>query len=217
MIKNHFLLIIAAITAFIILVSYDINTSFLNKKNLTNIESIYFPALEALDATTVKIDKIENLLLQSVTTGDETLIDDIRLLKKQSDLSLLGIKKINLSYQNQTNEIINEFDQYINLGIIASSLLYKHQFLSQSDVNLNNINQQIFAMNQRLASLRSKINSFRNEIYNSFTNTLHTANSRANIDINIEIISACIALIIISVLTYFVHQYFTTLNPIKNA
>ncbi len=217
MIKKHFILIIVTVTTFIVFVTYDVSSSFLNKKNLSNIESVYFPALEKLDATTVKIDKIENLLLQSVTTGDESLIGDIRLLKKQSDLSLLEIKKINLFYQNETDEIINEFNQYINLGIIASSSLYQHQFLSQPDVNLSQLNQQIFAMNQRLASLRSKINSFRNEIYSSFTNTLHTANSRANRDLKIEIINSCIVLIIISVLMYFVHQYFTTLNYIKNA
>ena len=203
------------ISVFAFYIYYGLSASFSNKNRLDKIESIYFPTLEKIDATIVNINMIESLLLQFVTTGDEILLDDAKLHRDQVNSILVQIEQSQQAYKEDTNRIIDQFNQYINLGIKASSALHLHQFNPQTDENFNDLHNQILEMNQKLISLRSNANSFRKQVYSNFTLALDTAKNEAQKDFNNEIIRTGIILTSILILMYFTLRYFSLPGSIR--
>ena len=215
MIKRYITLITVAVTAFVIFISFSINTSIQNKARLSKIKSIYFPVLEKLDTTIVRIDNIENLLVQFVTTGDESLLNEVRLLKKESSLTLLDIQLIYSPYRAPITDIANDLEKYFEYGIKASSLFQAQQLDSKIPVNINMLEESINLMNQKRDSLRTKIKSFRQNIHNNFNETLFASNKDADNSLYIGIVLACFNLAIIIILVHFVKQYLSLLGIIK--
>ncbi len=219
MIKKYLILIIVAVTAFVVFITFSINTSITNKKRIYNIENVYFPVLERVDATIVRLDKIENLFIQFVITGEEALLEEADRLKRDSDAALIDIHNIYHPYKTHTNEIIKELNQYYIFGLDASSRLFQHQFSPQQSEQQNgtteNLQNLIFKMNQKLASLHKKIDHFRTSCYKSFTITLNTANSDADKILYLGIIIGFFNLIIITILVHFIRQYLITLNAVN--
>lgn len=203
------------ISVFAFYIYYGLSASFSNKNRLDKIESIYFPTLEKIDATIVNINMIESLLLQFVTTGDEILLDDATQHRDQVNSLLVQIKQSQQAYKEDTNRIVDQFNQYINLGIKASSALHLHQFNPQTDDNFNDIHNHILEMNQKLISLRSNVNSFRKRIYISFTLTLKTAKNEAKKDFNNDIIRTGIILVSTLILMHFSLRYFSLPSSIR--
>lgn len=219
MIKKYLLLIVIAVTAFVVFITFSINTSITNKKRIYNIENVYFPVLERVDATIVRLDKIENLLVQFVITGEENLLQKARQLKNDSDAALMEIPEIYQPYKMHTDELLKEFDQYFMFGVDASSLLHHQQFspsqTEQQNEDPQKLQNLIFKMNNKLASLHQKIDHFRKECYESFTITLHTANSDADKILYLGIAVAFFNLIIITILVYFIRQHLSMLHTIQ--
>ena len=215
MIKRYIILIAVAVTAFVIFISYSINTSIQNKARLSEIQSVYFPILQKIETAIVKIDNIENLLVQFVTTGDESLLNEVRTLKKESSLLLVDIKLIHTPYKEKINDITNDLEQYFEYGIRASYLFQAQQLDSKVPVDLNTLEEYINKMNQKRDSLRMKIKAFRKFIHNNFNQTLLASNKDADNSLYIGIILACFNLTIIIILVHFVKQYLSLLNIIK--
>lgn len=212
MIKRNFLISTAIISVLTFFIYNGLSISFSNKTRLDKIKSIYFPTLEKIDSAIIKINDIENLLLQFVTTGDETLLDNAKL--QRDEVNAL-FSQIDQTYKKNTDKLIDEFNLYINLGIRASSSLHQHQFKPKTKQNFRNIHANILEMNLKLKTLRGIANSFRKRIYDDFTLTLHTANKEAKNNFDSEIIKAFIILTSILVMMYFTIRYFYLVRYIK--
>ncbi len=215
MLKKYLILSVVAITAFAISISLSIQASYQNKKHLSDIKEIYFPVLERVDTTIIRIDNIENFLIQFVTTGDNSLLYDAQNLKRDSNFSLYEIKLFYPQYQDKIDDILTEFDNYFEHGIKASNLFNAQQLDLQTPIDSKELEEHIFKMNQSRKSLSQKINAFRELIYNSFTQTLAKSNNDADNGLYISIIIACFNLAIIIILIHFIRQNTSLLNVIK--
>lgn len=216
--KKYLSLVIIAITTFVVFITFSINTSITNKKRLDDIKAIYFPVLEIIDTTIVRIDNIENLLVQLVITGDESLLTEANQLKINSDRALKKISVFHLPYKKQTDELISLLDKYFMLGIETSSIMQQQFLKNDSEITIENeklLQNKIILMNKTLASLRNQINFFREARYQNFTSTLEAANKDEDRSLYLGVIIALFNLIIITILVHFIRQYLLSLDAIK--
>ncbi len=206
MIKKYLLLSVVIITCLVFYKTYSIDTSINNKAQLSDIQKIYFPTLEKIDTAIVDINNIKDLFVRFVTMGDDSALTEINNIQKELNGSLLEINGIQSKYQKETNEIISELNQYIKLGISASSILQEHQLNPPKNKEYLILEIKIYDMNSKLKSLNNRINTFRSNIYKNFIATLNNANSTANQVVNFEIFETAFILLIVIFIVYFSHQ-----------
>ena len=74
--RKIILMVGIAILVFLAFIFYSLQTSIKNNEQLSAIKEVYFPVLERIDANIVRLDHVEERLMQSVMTGERNEVDN---------------------------------------------------------------------------------------------------------------------------------------------
>ena len=194
------IVVLISIAVFILFLFYNIKTTAINKQRLKEVKSIYFPILEKINQNSVLLDNIQNLLLQSVMTGETDL-----LLKSNNGFDRMKrlfqeTKKISSQYELAILHLQNEAHAYAQIANNTSRFLIKHPEQAET------IAPQILRMNRLFQQLKQNLDDFHKKIYKNFINNLNQSKNDADLILYFSITLALFYLVFIGILVYFMNK-----------
>ncbi|MFA5983256.1 MAG: EAL domain-containing protein [Methylococcaceae bacterium] len=153
-----------AILIFLTSIIFSLHSSIKNNEQLAAIKDLYFPVLERVDANIVRLDHINELLMQSVMTGEHQELDDALVIYQQADDAFADIAKLYQFRKDDINSLRADFTHYFELAKDTSLTLLENKGEDKSGLAT--------PMNKSLTDLRQNIRHFRATSYDNFVNTL---------------------------------------------
>ncbi|MCX7092965.1 MAG: Hpt domain-containing protein [Methylobacter sp.] len=196
--KKIILMVGVAILVFLAFIFYSLHTSVRNSEQLSAIKDLYFPVLERVDANIVRIDHIEERMMQAVMTGEKDELDNAAEFYKQAGDVFAEMTKLYPARQNDINLLIEEFKQYFELAQKTSLSLLENGGEDKSGMSAQ--------MNKSLADLRKNILQFRKASYDNFVNTLVESQRAATVNLYMGIAVGVMNLLFMVVLVYFIRN-----------
>lgn len=187
-----------AILIFLAFIVFSLHTSIKNNAQLATIKEMYFPVLERIDANIVRLDHIEERLIQSVMTGERTEIDNAAQVYRQAELNFAEIAQLYQSEDEKISQLRLAFKEYFELAKQTSITFLDNGGADQASM--------AHEMNQSLANLRQKIRRFRAESYENFVNTLQNSQEAAALNLYISIAVGVMNLFFMGVLVYLIRN-----------
>ncbi|CAK0753621.1 Hpt domain-containing protein [Gammaproteobacteria bacterium] len=196
--RKIILMVSVAILVFIAFMIYSLQTSVKNGEQLSAIKDLYFPILERVDANIVRLDKIEEKLMQGVMTGERDELDNAaKFYQKSFDI----FEEMGKLYPGRANEIGTLRDKLIRYFEFARKNLLS--MLEQRGADNSAMSEQ---MNHSLNDLRQGIHRFRDESYGNFVSTLLESQKTATINLYMGIAVGVMNLFFMVVLVYFIRN-----------
>ena len=192
--RKILLLVVIAILVFLTFIIYSLHTSIKNNEQLSAIKDLYFPVLERVDANIVRLDHIEELLIQSVMIGERNEVDDAASIYKQADDAFVDMIKLYQFRKKDISILRAEFKQYFELAKDTTLT-----FLENGGKDKPGLTTQ---MNKALIGLRQNLRQFRSTSYDNFVNTLISSQVSAKINLYTGIVVGVINLLFMVVLAY---------------
>jgi diguanylate cyclase (GGDEF)-like protein len=196
--RKIIVLVVISILVFLAFIIYSLHTSIKNNEQLSAIKDLYFPVLERVDANIVRLDHIEELLMQSVMIGERNEVNEAAGIYKQADDAFADMVKL---YQFRKMEIIRlraEFKQYFELAKNTSLTLLENGGEDESGLTTQ--------MNKSLTDLRRNLRQFRTSSYDNFVSTLISSQVSAKINLCTGIVVGVINLLFMVVLAYLIKK-----------
>lgn len=187
-----------AILVFLAFIFYSVQTSVKNSEQLSAIKDLYFPVLERVDANIVRIDNIEERMMQAVMTGEKDELENAAEFYHQADNVFAEMAKLYPARQGEINLLIDDFKQYFELAQKTSLSLLENGGEDKLDMSAQ--------MNKSLTDLRQKIRLFRQASYDNFVNTLVESQRAATVNLYLGIAVGVMNLFFMAVLVYFIRN-----------
>jgi len=162
--RNIILLVGIAILVFIAFTSVSVVKSVQGSAQLATIKDQYFPLLQRLDANIVRLDKIQDLYVQVVITGDRDSISKAAALGAQADGAFAEIAALYPAHEQSVNQLRSDLSQYQQIANKTSIA-----FLSQ---DRDAAAPMAAKMNRALAEVNTRLKALRQAAYDDFTETL---------------------------------------------
>ncbi|MCK5092758.1 MAG: hypothetical protein KAR30_09550, partial [Gammaproteobacteria bacterium] len=70
------LIVLSAVIGFIVNLGFNFQVNIQNRMSLENLRDINFPILERSDANLVRLDKVQVMLNDAVSSGESDLLED---------------------------------------------------------------------------------------------------------------------------------------------
>lgn len=191
-------MVVIAILVFLTFITYSIHSSIKNNQQLSNIKVLYFPVLESIDSNIVRLDNVEDILMQSVMTGERHEIDNAVELYNQAEQTFTEMASYYHAQQDEIGQLKAEFKHYFELAKNTSLTLLQNGGEDKSGIAAK--------MNQSLASLRQNLHQFRNQSYANFVNTLSDSQEEAAINLSVGIAVGVINLLYMVFLVYLIRN-----------
>jgi len=154
-----------------ITLGFNYNASTQNKNTLENIWKIYFPILERLDASLVRLDKIKETYTSAATLGEEELLDDIVELKGAFNKSLNEVSGLNTDEKKTVSQIQQDYAVYAKTADALS------RGMIDENLDIQTIQAMQKEMVGQLNTLERNLGDFRKHSYQRFTSTIDKANA----------------------------------------
>jgi len=164
------IIVVGGIVGLIVTLVFNYNATSSNKVTLERVQSIYFPILERLDASLVRLDKIKENYTTAVIAGDEDILEANAELAPRLTQALNEVAELDRAEHERVDLILGDFIAYtqtangVSLGMIEGSL------------DLETAQPMIEKMNAQLATFEEDLNSFRSYSYQRFTGAIDDAN-----------------------------------------
>ena len=142
-----------AILIFLTSIIYSLTSTIKNNEQLVAIKNLYFPVLELVDANIVRLDHINELLMQSVMTGEKQEVDDALTIYNQADEAFGDMAKLYQFRKADISRLRSDFTHYFELAKNTSLALLENRGEANSDLTTQ--------MNHSLTDLRQNIREFR--------------------------------------------------------
>lgn len=208
-------LTLVAVIGFVtsLLINHNMNTA--NTLRLSDIQQIYFPAVEESKANIVRLARIEELFSTAVSSGEMDFVKSAEVLRGEI---LEGTNKLEAlwpKYSQEAKQIRFSFENYfkaakeLSVGMIDDSL----------DMNL--LSSKIEGMNSALKLARSDMESYSDTSLNAFNSTVETSNKEGK---EAQSLSLILALVILAIMlgaaftiSYFINASLANLlSSLKN-
>ncbi|MFY9180528.1 MAG: methyl-accepting chemotaxis protein [Venatoribacter sp.] len=208
-------LTLVAVIGFVtsLLINHNMNTA--NTLRLSDIQQIYFPAVEESKANIVRLARIEELFSTAVSSGEMDFVKSAEVLRGEI---LEGTNKLEAlwpKYSQEAKQIRFSFENYfkaakeLSVGMIDDSL----------DMNL--LSSKIEGMNSALKLARSDMESYSDTSLNAFNSTVETSNKEGK---EAQSLSLILALVILAIMlgaaftiSYFINASLASLlSSLKN-
>jgi diguanylate cyclase (GGDEF)-like protein len=187
-----------AILVFLAFLIYSLQTSVKHNAQLSAVKDLYFPILERADANIVRLDHIEESMMQSVMTGERNEIDSAAGFYQQADETFAEMAKLYPAREADINRLRAEFNQYFELAKQTSMALLQNGGEDKSGLSAQ--------MNQSLNELRQNIHQFRTTSYDNFVNTLTDSKEAARINLGIGMAVGMMNLLFMVMLVYLIRN-----------
>lgn len=162
--RKIILLVGIAILVFILFTTVSVLKAIQGSAQLATIKEQYFPLLQRLDANIVRLDKIQDLYVQVVITGDRGSITKAAALGALADGTFAETVALYPGHEKAVNQLRTDLSQYQELANKASIA-----FLSQDRAAAAPMAAK---MNLALADVNARLKALRQSAYNDFTETL---------------------------------------------
>ena len=187
-----------AIVVFLGFIAYSLHTSAHNSQQLSAIKDLYFPVLERVDANIVRLDKIEERMMQAVMTAEKDELETARALSTEAEVAFSDIQQLYPTRSDDINALKSAFSAYVELAHETSIALMEN--------NGDNNAKLTALMNSQLSELRQRIHQFRQDSYGNFVNTLDQSEHAAEVNLYMSIAVGVMNLLFMAVLVYFIRN-----------
>ncbi|WP_347985894.1 EAL domain-containing protein [Methylomonas sp. AM2-LC] len=198
--RKIMLMVGVAFLVFMVFIIYSLHTSIKNNAQISTIKEVYFPVLERIDANIVRLDHVEEHLMQSVMTGERNDIDIATGIYLQADKNFAEMATLYQAQAADINQLKVEFKHYFELAKQTSLTLLHNGGEDKAGLAAE--------MNQSLLSLRENIRHFRSVNYVNFVNTLRASQIAAAINLYLGIAVGVMNLLFMVVLVQLIRNNF---------
>lgn len=204
--RNIVLLVGLAIFVFLAFTTYSVQKSIQGSAQLSAIKDLYFPVLERVDANIVRLDKIEETILQAVMIAERDPLTQAATFNVEADKAF---EEMLVLYPERKQDIQNlraDFKAYHELASSTS--------LGFIEKRISNLENHTPRMIQALTKVRQGIKSFRQSSYDNFVQTLVDSQQSARMSLYLGIALGVMNLCFMGVLVYFIRNNFKMMQVI---
>ena len=170
-IKKKILLIASiAILGFSVYLAFNFFVTSSNSSKLEDIQQARFPILIKTDENIVRLDKIKEMLISSISSNEPELIDNADKLAEETHASFAEIGILDSSAKAEATMIDGLFSEYYSS---AKSLTEK---MTNNTLDAQDVKPAMESMALKLKRYEEEQKKFRDFNYTEFVNTLHQAN-----------------------------------------
>lgn len=196
--RKIILLVGVAIFVFLAVTTFSVIKSVQSSGQLTAIKDLYFPVLQRIEANTVRLDKMEELFLRSVMTGDRDPIDEARDMFRETDKVFEEIAQLYPARTDDVAKLRTDLKQYTELAVVTADSLRRRVG--------GDLNEQTQRMNQMLSDLRDAIKVFRESSYDNFVKTLAQSQQTVKLNLYMGMALGVMNLCFMGVLVFFIRN-----------
>jgi len=191
------LLVVVAVTAFVVSQTFSIITERNNSERLTEVRDQLYPSLELSTINQGRLQLIENQVNSAVTTGDDQQLAATRNLKDEIAANLRKIAALNPGLSQQASSLSRDLETYYgNATRIATAII-------EGTADFNRIGQEASANANRLEKLRNDLNAMRStmeaRLIQAIDNTTAASSEAGTVSLVILVV-ALIALVTLSLI-----------------
>ena len=205
--RKIFLIVGTAILIFMAFSAYSVRKEIQGRAQLATIKDMYFPLLQRLDANIVRLDKIQELYIQVVITGDRATIAKAADLGAEADAAFDEIGTLYRGHGSEISRLRADLKSYQELATRASLA-----FLSADRDAAAPIAAQ---MNRALADVGARLKSFRQVSYDDFVQTLAGSQRDAEVRLYMGLALGLMNLGFMVVLVYFIRKNLQMMSVIE--
>lgn len=140
-----------------------------NSERLDAVRNIYYPVLERADANIVRLNKIKDIWLSAVTTGDEDVVEDADKIALNVAATYKQIKTIDSVVKANVDQLNQQFQSYYEDAKKLSLGIINEEFSQQQSRSLSS------QLASRLKAYESALHDFRKSEYEKFSSALEKA------------------------------------------
>lgn len=196
--RKIIMLVATAIVIFMAFTAYSVIKAVQGSAQLATIKDQYFPLLQRLDANIVRLDKIQDLYIQVVITGDRDSISKAAKLGAQADEAFAEVAALYPAHQAAVDRLRTDLSQYQALANKASLA-----FLNQDRAAAAPMAAR---MNRSLAEVGSRLKAFRQSTYDDFAQTLADSQQASKVRLFMGLGLGIMNLGFMAVLVFFIRN-----------
>ena len=196
--RKIFLLVGLAILIFMAFTTYSVQKEIQGSAQLAAIKDMYFPLLQRLDANIVRLDKIQELYIQVVITGDRDSITKASELGTQADQAFGEVATLYPGHEKAIGQLRSDLRGYQVLATNAS-LAYLNQDRAAAA-------PMAAKMNRALADVETRLKAFRQSSYDGFAQTLAGSQRDAKVRLLMGLALGVMNLGFMAVLVFFIRN-----------
>jgi len=192
------LIALIAILGFIGILSFNYLVTNENAERLRNVKDIYFPTLERIDASLVRLDKTKETLNAAVASAEIDLLDDTDEMAAQTRTAFKEITRLD----NETADGIKNVSAMFNHYYADARLLTSGMI--EGTLKAQDTKQAIDKMRGSLSQYSRTLKAFRTASYERFTQSIDDAEQASVMALQIGLLISLIVIIFVSLSGFFI-------------
>jgi len=196
-IKNKILLIPAvAIIGFMVFLMVIITNGSKNADRLDEIKDSYFPVLELANSNIVILERMNELMINAASTGEQEMLDTAKKMSNEMSENLRQQGKLQAQQRGQVNDI----ERYLqSFGDISFKLT---QSMIDGTMDFSRIAEIAANKQKNYETLESSLKVFRDQSHKSFTATVNQALETERDNLTLGIIICVITVVLILAISF---------------
>jgi len=185
------IIVIIAIIGFAGTLSFNFMVTSENSERMQNVRDVYFPTLERIDASIVRLDKIKETLNAAVAGAEIDLIDDADDMAEETLDSFKQISQLDSDTAEGVKNLSTLFNNYY-----ASAKQLTSGMIEET-LKPHDTKQAVEKMRDSLKRYSRTLSAFRTASYDRFTSSITEANeaSKTALKIGLAISISVIAIV----------------------
>ncbi|WP_159819544.1 methyl-accepting chemotaxis protein [Colwellia sp. 20A7] len=143
---------------------------------VTQLDKAYrieYQLLQTSEYSLVRLDKLKETLGNAATMGETDLLDAANIYAQETRDKLQSNIQSDTENASYLRSLLSDFNDYYQLAFALSSEMVN------DSADFSTLGQRSQAMSEKLTNLQNKLNTFRAERYQSFTQAFESVNEKA--------------------------------------
>jgi methyl-accepting chemotaxis protein len=157
-----------ACLSFIAYLAYNYVANADTSVRLTKLRDVYFPVLQAANANIERLDRIDELMTQAISTGESDPLDAVRELHEAMNGDFEQQEKLLPDAKTSIDKVKLLADGYVKISLKVADVML-------SGKGLDKIQRSIADKSKLQKQLREELKQFRDTSYENFTGTVTAA------------------------------------------
>lgn len=191
---------VIALIGFLVNLTFNYVVTVANTERLQKVQGVYFPVLEQIDSSLVRLDKIKETLNVAVSTGEADMLKSSDALAQKTQASFSEIIKLDPEVAGGVDHLNDLFKIYYSAAATLTRKMIDGSLLADQ------IKPSVDKMTVALKNFEDALNDFRAASYNRFTDTLHQADNASESMLNTSIILTTIVMLVVLMIAYFISR-----------
>lgn len=192
------LIALIAIFGFVGILSFNYLVANENSERLQQVKDIYFPTLERIDASLVRLDKIKETLNAAVASAEIDLLDDTDEMATQTRTAFKEISQLDNETADGIKNISAMFNHYYTDARLLTSGMIEGTLKPQDT------KQAVDKMRGSLSQYSRTLQAFRTASYERFTQSIDDAEQASVMALQIGLLISFIVIIFVSLSGFFI-------------